>query len=216
MNEKSPIEQYIENINENILPFIDYDKLQESYSSDMVYAKGILNSLHEAMIESYGGIQLDEDSGEDGFVVIPGVVRGKESGNIALALLDLDLSSSGEHWGTSFLGKHGVVSQNEDAGTPAMKDIRSAIGSYDYCYSAEISGDIHINKSALPKELKAVLNDFRQHKADLSHPPDKPDKRGDKPSLLDGVKEAEKEIKENDKSSKEKNKTENKKSKPEL
>jgi len=215
MNEKNPIEQYIENINENILPFIDYAKLQASYSSDMVYAKGVLNSLHEAMIESYGGINLDEDSGDDGFVVIPGVVRGKESGSMALALLDLDLSSSGEHWGTSFLCKHGVISQNENAGTPAMKDIRSTIGSYDYCYTAEIYGDIHVNKSALPKDLKDVLKDFSQYKADLSRPPDKPKKRGKKPSLLDGVKEAEKEIKENDKSSKEKNKTE-KKSKPEL
>ena len=211
MNEKTAIEQYIDNINENILPYIDYDKLQASYASDMVYAKGILNALHEAMTESYGGAYLDEDSGEDGFVVIPGIVRGKENGNMALALLDLDLSSSGEHWGTSFLCKHGVVSQNDDSKTPAMKDIRATIGNYDYCYTATISGDIHINKAKMPKELKAVLSDFHKYKINFKRPSSIPDKSDKKPSILEGVREAENEIKEQDR-----DKKENKKTKPEL
>jgi len=97
MNDKHKADQYVEFINDRILPHIDYAKLQESYNTDMAYAKGVLNRLHEAMVTVYGGARLDEDISDDGFVVIPGIVRGKQSGNICLALLDLDLSSSGEH-----------------------------------------------------------------------------------------------------------------------
>jgi len=170
MSEKNTTDQYIENINEKVLPFIDYGRLQASYGTDMVYAKGILALLHDEMVKAYGGEYLDEENGDEGFVVIPGVVRGKETGNMALALLDLDLSSSGEHWGTSFLCKYGVISQSGDFESPAGKEIRKLIGNYDYCYTAAIPGDIHIDKAKLPKELKSVLEDFRNHKVELSPP----------------------------------------------
>ena len=127
-------------------------------------------------------------------------------------MLDLDLSSSGEHWGTSFLCKYGVIAQNGDRSNPEVKEICSAIGSYDYCYTATIPDDIHVDNESLPAELAAVLKDFRKYKSEISRPSDKPRKNSKKPSLLDGVKEAEKTIKENDKD----NQPKNKKEKPEI
>lgn len=169
MNETNSTEQYIDHINRHILPFIDYNKLQNSYETDMVYAKGVLNQLHEDMVSFYGGESLNEYDlgGDDGFVIIPGIVRGKESGKLCLALLELDLSSSGEHWGTHFLCEHGVVKQGDIGNNPAEKAIISSIGSYDYCYTATIPGDIHVSKSRLPEEIKAVLEDFRNHIVNL-------------------------------------------------
>ena len=164
MSENSTVDRFIKHINKHILPFIDYAKLQKSYDADMVYAKGILNRLHEAMIESYGSERLDELSGEEGFVVIPGIVHGRESKNISLALLDLDLSSSGEHWGTDFLCEHGIVSQGRDIGSPAMGAIWERIGVYDYGYTATIPGDIHIDKTRLPYKLKSGLDDFHNYR----------------------------------------------------
>ena len=171
MSEKNTMERYVDFINENILPFIDYHKLHESYGTDMVYAKGILNRLHEAMVEVYGNSHLDDYDGDEGFVMIPGVVCGKETGKICLALLDLDLSSSGEHWGTSFLVKSGVISQSEAYSKDGTDELRAAIapyGNYDYCYTADIPGDIHIDSERLPEAIKQVLEDFRNHRAFLT------------------------------------------------
>ena len=182
MDEKNRADQYAGHINSRILPFIDYTELQASYASDMVYAKGILNRLHEAMVEIYGSERLEDDGG-DGFVLIPGVVRGIDSGKMCVALLELDLSSSGEHWGTSFLCEYGVIGQdgiekvsNNDAVLKAeITEIVSKYLPYDYCYTASVIGDIHINWNRLPEEIKDVLKDFHNHRAALLHEEDAAD-----------------------------------------
>jgi hypothetical protein len=175
---QSKTERYIEQLNAHILPLIDYSELQNSYETDMEYAKGVLNRLHEAMVEVYGSETLNEENvDEDGFVVVPGVVRGMESEKICLALLELDLSSSGEHWGTNYLCKYGVVSQSGEL--PELKarvadgqkhvtlTMNNAFVPYEYGYTAKILGDIHVRKSALPKEIQDILNDFQNHSAEL-------------------------------------------------
>jgi len=175
LSEKNGLEKYADELNNNILPNIDYNKLQESYSTDMVYAKGVLNRLDKAMEAAYGTVALSHDDGDDGFVLVPGVIRGRESGNMCLALLELDLSSSGEHWGTSYLCKYGVVSQTAAGNDPetgeaaqAMaKEMNKAFIPYDYCYTAAVLGDIHVQPSQLPKELREVITDFRNHRAVL-------------------------------------------------
>ena len=214
MNEKSVIDKYLDYLNDKILPFIDYEKLHTSYKTDMVYAKGILNLLHEAMVKAYGADRLDWRDGDDGYVVIPGIVRSMKNGNMCLALLDIDLNSSGEHWGTDFLCKYGMVSQggNEEQDKRITELVHNFYVPYDYCYTAVIPCDHHVDEIALPKELKSVLKDFHKYKADLTCSPEILDENSKKPSLLDGVHEAEKEIHERDK---EKQST-NTKTKPEL
>ena len=175
METKNTTDQYIEYINKKILLFIDYKKLQTSYDTDMVYAKGILNRLHEAMAGVYGSEQLGSEDGDDGFVVIPGVVQGRETGKVCLALLDIDLSSSGEHWGTAFLVEGGIISQNEayskDGGEEAaeMRKMIAPYGVYDYCYTAKIPDDIHVRINQLPVALLDVLKDFRNYRALLTN-----------------------------------------------
>jgi len=169
MSQTNTVDQYIEHINSHILRFIDYSRLQKSYETDMVYAKGVLHRLHEAMVDSYGSERLGMDHGDEGFVVIPGIVRGMESGNVCLALLDLDLSSSGEHWGTSFLCEFGVVPQGVGDNERAGKIMGDRIGSYDYCYTATIPNDIHVEEMRLPADLKSILKDFRNHKEVFDH-----------------------------------------------
>lgn len=193
MSEKSKLEQYVDDINAHILPFIDYDRLQTSYDTDMDYAKGVLNRLHEAMKNAYGGERLGEWDGDEGFVMIPGIVRGRENGNMCIALLDLDLSSSGEHWGTSFLCKYGVIPQtgadtdngNNSALVSHMRELSAAFVPYDYCYTAALPDDIHVRHATLPADLKAVLDDFRSHRALLLNE--------EKPSVMGRMREAAKE-----------------------
>jgi len=142
----------------------------------MVYAKGILNRLHNAMVAVYGSERLEEQDGNDGFVVVPGVLRGRDSKNMCLALFELDLFSSGEHWGTDYLCKYGVISQDGNSASAnnnyvmssEVREINAAYLPYDYCYTAAIPGDIHVNSALLPDELKSVLMDFRNCYAGLT------------------------------------------------
>lgn len=177
---------YIRSINAHILPFIDYPALHRSYETDMAYAKGILRRLHDAMIAAYGSEKLYEVDSGDGFVLIPGVLRSQVSGRMCLALLELDLSSGGEHWGTSYLCKYGVIPEgierlaSKGAPVDAVREMNRLYIPYDYGYTAVIPNDIHIRKSSLPEPLRDVLYDFHNHSTDLlSHAnddaPDEPE-----------------------------------------
>ena len=176
MKETSKTDSYIEYINSHILSRINYSKLQASYDTDMAYAKEVLNSLHMAMVKVYGSEYLDESIADDGFVVIPGIVCSKEAGDIALALLDIDLSSSGEHWGTTFLCKYGVIPQGGENKGPAVNEMLETFGPYDYCYTALIHHDHHVDLEMLPNSLKKVLADFQNHKPVLM-PKNEPQQR---------------------------------------
>lgn len=204
MTEQNKLERYVEEINSNILPHIDYDRLHESYATDMTYAKGVLNRLHEAMKACYGGEQLSERDGDDGFVVIPGVVRGRETGKLCIALLELDLASAGEHWGTTYLCRYGAVPQSlterENSDVVWMsREMNAAFIPYDYGYTTVIPGDIHVQREQLSDELIAVLDDFRSHRVTLENEtkpsvqeqlretkePAQPDKPGKNPKKAD-------------------------------
>ena len=168
MNEKSKTELYVEKINADILPYIDYAKLQKSYDTDMVYAKEILSSLHNTMVTAYGDEHLNAHDGDDGIVVIPGIVQGNETGKVAIALLSLDLYSSGEHCGTSFLCEHGVIEQGSERDNPNIKAMFKEMIPYEYCYTAVIPNDFHVDIKPLPEKLRAILADFQKHESALS------------------------------------------------
>jgi hypothetical protein len=171
----SKTDKFIEHINKHILPFIDYDRLQQSYETDMKYAKGVLNKLHTAMATVYETERFGRDyaGSEEGLVVVPGVLWNRESGKLSLGLFDIDLESSGEHWGTGILCKYGVISQddcftNEDDNIRAKaKEIMKELSPYEHVYTATIPHDIHIDKSKLPKEIQDILDDFHNHSIDL-------------------------------------------------
>lgn len=168
---KSPSERYVEHINANILPFIDYNELAKSYQTEeKSYAKGILNLLHSAMVEQYGTDTFypSYSDTEDDYAIVPGVIRGMKSGEIAIALLGIDLESSGEHCQTDILSRFGVVSQGSSQLPPLFAaKITEAYLPYDYGYTAEIPDDIHIDKDTLPDGMVEILNDFHNHTAQL-------------------------------------------------
>lgn len=172
--DKSRTERFIDHISANILPFIDYKELDKSCrSEEKAYAKGILNLLHTAMTEQYGGAALAPEyrSMEDDYVMVPGVIQGKKSGKIALALLGFDLSSSGEHCQTDILCRYGVVSQGNDSLPPDVKaEISGDFMPYDYGCTAQIPGDVHVQRNRLPEGIRDMLDTFQNHRVQLTRP----------------------------------------------
>jgi len=168
---QSKLDSFIDYINAHILPFIDYNELDASYqTAEKAYAKGILNRLHMAMVEQYGDTRFVCGHGDvqEEYIIVPGVAQGKKTGEIALALLGIDLSSSGEHCQTEFLCKYGVVSQgHNDLPKALAEEITARYLPYDYCYTADITGDIHISKNRLPEGIREMLKTFQDHTAEL-------------------------------------------------
>ena len=136
----------------------------------------MLNELTVATANIYGDV-LEPEHGDDDLVLVPGIVRGRETGQICVALLTLDLSSSGEHWGTDFLTCYGVIPQSpsddEEIEERAMADLRRFMP-YDYGYSVHIPNDIHVDNRKLPKDMKAFLADYSGHSIDLPHKSQEP------------------------------------------
>lgn len=157
-------ENYVDYINENILPNIDYELLQASYQSeDKSYAKSILNALHKAAIEQYGTNYFDGHDGNE-YVLLPGVVRGKKTGNMGIVLLEIDLLSSGEHCGTDFLTKYGVLNQFDDKRPEMISAFLSeTYGSYDYAYTLIIENDHHVDFEDLHPDIAEMLNTFEAY-----------------------------------------------------
>ena len=159
-----PMNLYVDYINANVLPKIDYERLQADYGTEeKVYAKSVLNALHQGIQEVYGTETFDRETA-GGYVLLPGVVQSKAAGELCIALLELDLQSSGEHCATDFLIRYGCISQND----PEMPDqvrhfLRNAYGAYEYGYTATLTDNIHVDKSRLPQAMREVLTDFRGH-----------------------------------------------------
>jgi len=164
-------DKYIKILNERILPYIDYDKLSDSYdTAEKEYAKGILKILHDAMAEAYGTDYFD-CHGDEEYIVTPAVIQSQKTGAIALALLDLDLSSSGELCGASFFTEYGLIKPFDESVHKEISDkILQRYGSYSYGYTADVSGDIHDGLAAPTKDIKDFLKSYTQYEVSIEVP----------------------------------------------
>ena len=144
---------FFDKINDEILAYIDWNNIRNAYKTGNMDAPAeLLKSLHEKFVDVYGTDSLDDDYG---FVMVPGVAKG-EDGNIYVALLELDISSSGEHWGTVFFTPQGAVDGNENQAD--AQEILHQIGVYDYWYTPELERDHHVDWSRCPDEVKEMLD----------------------------------------------------------
>ena len=164
MENDSLMNFYVDYINKNVLPKINYDRLQADYeTAEKAYAKSVLNALHQGVVAVYGTETFDRDTA-GGYVILPGVVQSKSTGNLCVALLELDLQSSGEHCATDFLICYGCISQfEEEMPDKVRKFLHDTYGSYEYGYTATLTDDIHVDKGRLPQAMREVLENFRGH-----------------------------------------------------
>ena len=150
-------ELYLSYLNQSVLPRISYRKLQASYDSDdKLYANVVLATLHHAFTRIHGTNFIDETICPD-TVILPAVIRSQDTGNLCIGLVTLDMSSSGEHWYTGFLSEYGIVADDTtDKGE--LRDYVDRFIPYDYWYTPRVKGDIHVDCTKAPPEVKQMLN----------------------------------------------------------
>jgi len=147
---------YIDKLNSQVFAGIDFEKLGQSYQTDFVYAKEILQNMTELFKDVYGVDYLACNE-EIEFVDVPAVIHGRNNDGMCIGLVNLDLESSGEHWGTCFITEEGIGNHNEkDAAFNEL--LKSKFVPYDYWYTIKIYGDIHVDMDNVPKEISELLN----------------------------------------------------------
>jgi hypothetical protein len=148
IDRENKMDAYLDYIIRYVLPYVDYSKLNDSYASkDKKYTKRTLASLHQAFVKTYGDVM----------VVAPAVIRAKNSGELCVGLVTLDLSASGEHWGTDFLTEYGAISDNETKREERRARIDRLIP-YDYWYTIVLDRDIHVDFDNVPQDVAELLN----------------------------------------------------------
>ena len=156
MDNQNKQQKYIDKVNQ-ILSSVKFKQLDSSCnSSDNSYARSVLQALHQAFVSVYQTDYLDR--GEYEFVELPAVIRGRNTGHIALGIVTLDLESSGEHFGTFFFTPHGVIDQGDENLTEQQKEyLRKTFIPYDYWYTPEVEHDIHVDYESVPAEVAELL-----------------------------------------------------------
>lgn len=150
-------EKFAQNMNA-VLKNVHFVRLECScMSTNKSYAGEVLKEMHGAFVKTYGTDYLDNGSYE--FVSIPAVIRSQCTGKLCLGIVTLDLSSSGEHWGTDFLTPYGVVPQGDpDINVDLQKYLRDNFIPYDYWYTADVKGDIHADFYNVPEDVENLLD----------------------------------------------------------
>ena len=93
-----------------------------------------------------------------GMVMVPAVVRGRNTDVYGLAIVTLDLKSAGEHWGTIFLTPMGVLDQQSEKLTAEqMNLLKKYYVSYDYWYTPLIERDIHVDFTTMPEQAANII-----------------------------------------------------------
>ena len=148
-------EVFIDELNK-VLIKADFDKLDKSLNGqDNAYAKEILGKMHEAFVYAYGTEPITEDNYE--FLELPVIIRGRDTGHLALGTVTIDMESSGEHWGTVFVTPLGVLVQGNSLSPQEGEYLKQEFIPYDYWYTPNVEGDIHIGFEDVPEQIKELL-----------------------------------------------------------
>ncbi len=143
----------------SILADVDFWALDKSCnSSDLSYAQEVLQRLHQAFVNAYGTNCIEGNGDGETMVEFPAVIRGRNTGKMALGLVMLDPDSSGEHWFTYFFTEQGVIPKNPSKLTAAEKEyVNTQFIPYDYWYTPELPGDIHVDFDHAPAVVRDLL-----------------------------------------------------------
>ena len=147
--------EFIRKLNKDIFPQVSLDKLKVFQdSNDTWYMKSLLKAMHETFCEVFDSDYVNSDME---FVTVPAVIKGA-NGKLYPALVDLDVSSSGEHYGSSILTPIGMIEHDGSDLPPNQAELLREIVPYQYWYTPYIERDHHVDFDDLPPEVEEVLS----------------------------------------------------------
>lgn len=127
-------------------------------TGDNTDAKEMLKMLHDEFVNAFGTDDVDNLIGDEEFIHLPAVCKSRDTGELHIGLVYVDLESSGEHWGTRFITEKGFIGHDDfEKDHPDYKYIKD-IGSYDYWYTPTYDDDIHSSIENAPDDVLELIN----------------------------------------------------------
>lgn len=126
-------------------------------TEDKTEAKEMLKKLHDEFVNSFGTDDVDNLIGDEEFIHLPAVCKSRDTGELHIGLVYVDLDSSGEHWGTRFITEKGFIGHDDfEKDHPDYAYIKD-IGSYDYWYTPTYDEDIHSSIDNAPEDVLELI-----------------------------------------------------------
>lgn len=157
--------QYIDYINKKVLSGINYARLQKDYQTESrFYTKSVLSGLHQGVLKVYETEHFEREEKGEGYVILPGILCSRETNNICIGLLELDLFSSGKLNGTDFLTKYGCINpEDEQMPGTIRRFLQEIYGAFDYGYAVFLKDDIYADRVHFSEDVRQILKDFRHY-----------------------------------------------------
>lgn len=153
MNHKESIkaqEDFAEYLNREVLSSCDFEGLCKPEA-----VKELLKAMTEKFREIYGTDELTEDME---FVLIPAIIKPEKCKELFAGIVQLDLTSSGEHYGTDFFTPFGIINPCDENLLAIHRKYLRLMHPYDYFPTIQYPGDIHVNWSKCPKEVWDIID----------------------------------------------------------
>lgn len=140
---------------------IDPNEIAQSYEGNMEYAKKVFKDMVDVFKDRSVKPTLEElnELGVD-TVMVPAVFQSIDTGKICIGVATIDLQSSGEHCETQILTKYGFENQYRYKQNPneEVAKMFEELIPYRYYYLPEYSGDIHIDRKNISKEIQEFID----------------------------------------------------------
>lgn len=143
-------EDFAKYLNCEVIPSFNFDSLGKPES-----VKELLKAMSDKFREIYGA---DELSADMEFVLVPAVIKPEEHSELFAGIVQLDLTSSGEHYGTDFITQFGVINCVSDDLLAVHKKYLRLLHPYDYFPTIQYPGDIHVDWRKCPKEAWDIID----------------------------------------------------------
>lgn len=154
-------QKFIDKVNW-ILKITDLKELHASCNSkDNLYSAEMMLKLQHAFEDVYGLEAVDKSYG---IITVPGIIKGRKTGIIEIALLLIDLESQNEHWGVTLFTENGVIPMKPLTMAAEQKIyIMENYIPYDYWYFCPMERDICANADEMPKSISSILRLVTEH-----------------------------------------------------
>jgi hypothetical protein len=148
---------YEDNIENNIISKMDSDKYMNALKeNDALYLSEMLKQLHDEFESVYETEVIEDDEFE--WLSVPAIIKARESGKLVLGLVNLDLTSRGEHAYTSFITPKGLYHHITDNAPEELADFVYSFIPYDYYYTVVIPNDIHVDMDCMPNDVREIVS----------------------------------------------------------
>ena len=147
-------DKYAEAVYRDIFPRVNLDRLaNECANADDTYTTEILRELHDKFVEIY---DTDTVDGLAGFVQVPAIIESLQTGDYYPGVVTLDMSSSGEHWGSCVVTPEGI--SQDGASDEDEAERMERITPYRYWYTVNCESDIHVDMADCPDDIRDIIS----------------------------------------------------------